>query len=729
MARAADLFGIEREYWDIWGKHHVAPAEAIVSVLGSMGVDASTTESLDLAIETRLFNDWAKLVPPTLVASVNDPHITVRTPAEYRGSVTVQVTWEDRSTIGDTVELNGALETGRAIIRDCEYVERKIRLPFELRLGYHDLEVSIPGGGPAHTRWILSPDRAHFPEKLAGNGRASGISISLYGLRSEKNWGCGDFSDLAKFVEWAARDLRVSFVGLNPLHAIANRQPYNTSPYLPLCSFYKNLIYLDLEAMEDFRNSECARRIVTGARVQSEIRSLRGAEFVEYEKVQRLKLRVLKAVFRTFLQREYVQNTERAAEFRRYVEEEGEPLHTFAVYCSLDIAIHRANPDVWLWRDWPAEYRNPNSEETRRFASEHWRSVLFFKYIQWQIDLGLEAVQQRARELGLAIGLYHDLALATDRFGADLWAHRRFYVEGCRVGAPPDDFSPNGQDWSFPPPNAEAHYQDGYRLFAQSIRKNVRHGGALRIDHVMRFFHLFWIPDNLEAIKGLYVRDRHEDLVRILALESVRNQVIIVGEDLGTVADEIRETLTEFGILSYRLFYFERHQDGAFKLPGEYEPQALVSASTHDLPTLAGFWQNRDIEARRAAGMFSDDAGYYAQLYDRMKEKQKMLDLLFRTEMLPDWHPRNARDVPELTGDLHCAIVRFLASTPAALMLLSEEDLMKQQDQQNLPGTTEQYPNWRHKTRFTVEEMSSGQMPRDFSRMYRECLKSTGRAN
>ena len=184
-----------------------------------------------------------------------------------------------------------------------------------------------------------------------------------------------------------------------------------------------------------------------------------------------------------------------------------------------------------------------NRPQTREFARKHWRSVLFHKYMQWQLDLQLAAAQQHALEQGLSIGLYHDLALATDRFGSDLWAHRPFFVSGCRVGAPPDGFSPKGQDWGFPPPTSERHDEDGYRLFAESIRKNCRHGGALRIDHVMRFFRLYWIPDGMDATDGTYVRDRFEALLSILALESVRNQVVVIGEDLGTVPDEAREVL------------------------------------------------------------------------------------------------------------------------------------------------------------------------------------------
>ncbi len=728
LLRAAHLFGIELDYWDIWGNHHVAPPEGIAAVLESMGIAAGSIQGLDQAVEQRLWEQWSKPVPTTLVCSINDGHIGVRVPEQSAGKVKLEVHWEDGETQRASLDLDDGEKTGRARLRDRDFVARRLKLPFNARLGYHQLRITVEGAKPAVARWIVCPDRAYFPDHLAGNGRAGGIFVSLFGLRSGRNWGCGDFTDLCRFIDWAAKDLGVSFVGLNPLHAIPNRQPYNTSPYLPACSFYKNSIYLDIEYIEDFRTSSLAQAIVASAAVQEAIKRLRDSEYVEYEQIQKLKIRVLKVLFRAFLQQNYRKDSARAKEFKRYVDAEGELLHDFAVYCALDESIHRAHPDIFLWKDWPAGCRDPHSRAARTFARKHWRSVLFYKYIQWQLDLQLGAAHRYAQQAGLPVGLYHDLALATDRFGADLWAHRRFYVAGCRVGAPPDDFSPNGQDWSFPPPASAEHYRDGYRLFAESIRKNARHGGALRIDHVMRFFHLFWIPDELDAKRGIYVRDRHEDLIRILALESVRNQFMIVGEDLGTVADDIRQTLARFGILSYRLFYFERRPDGSFKWPGEYSEQSLVSASTHDLPTLAGFWVNRDIEARRAAGMFSDDAGYHAQIADRMREKQKILDVLAMTGFLPAHPPRWAADVPELTGDLHYAIVGFLASTPSALMLLSEEDLMKQMDQQNLPGTTEQYPNWRHKTRFTVEELSGGEAA-GYSLMYRDWLLRTGRGN
>jgi 4-alpha-glucanotransferase len=718
LNRAAELWEIEGDYWDIWGNRHYATPEGIAAVLGSMGVDTRSRESIDDAVERRLWAQWSRVVPPTAVLSASTPELRVRLPRQdANATLRFRIEWEGGGGEEHAIELAGHPERHRATLRGREFVEKCALLPVKGRLGYHDL---VTANGET-MRLILTPDRAYAPESL----RAGGFSVCLYGMRSSRNWGCGDFTDLKGTVEWAASALGVSFVGLNPLHAIPNRQPYNTSPYLPACTFYRNPIYLDIEAIEDFARSQCARRIASSPRVQREIALLRGAEFVEYERVYRLKVRILKLLFRTFL-REYRQGSARSQAFKAYIREQGVLLDEYATYSALDEIIHKARPDVWLWTDWPREYQDPQSESTREFVRTHWRTVMFYKYIQWQINLQLSAAQRHAVDCGMAIGLYHDLALATDRFGGDLWAHRRFYVSGCRVGAPPDDFAPNGQDWSFPPPNSDAHFEDGYRLFVETIRKNLMHGGALRIDHVMRFFHLFWIPDGLDAKRGIYVRDRHNDLIRILALESVRNRVVVVGEDLGTVADEVRETLSRFGILSYRLFFFEKWPDGRMRLPREYPAQALVSASTHDLPTLGGFWVNRDIEARRRIGSFATEDDYRRQLSERMADKQRMLDALFAEGLLPKGSPRMAADYPELTGELHNAITGFLARTPSMLMLLSEEDLMKQCDQQNLPGTCEQYPNWRHKTRFELEEL--GRSPaKDFAAMYRGWLTNSGR--
>jgi 4-alpha-glucanotransferase len=730
LALAATACGIETNYWDVWGKQHQSSADTQTAILRSLGVDATSPASLEHALQERSWREWQRLLPPTLVLTKDDlPHqiaISLRAeqtnlPAVIRLRIEQGTTLESACSLAD-------LEIAQEIsLRGRTFVRKRIALPEDLPLGYHELSITLGGHSSEPTRLIVCPPRAYQPPWL-DSGRAAGIAISLYGVRSQRNWGCGDTTDLKAFVAWVAEQTGASFVALNPLHAIPNRQPYNTSPYLPNSIFYRNPIYLDLEEIQEFQSSPKPAALLHSPAVQAEIQALRSAEFVEYERVHKLKMRFLKLLFRAFVH-EWTEDTARAREFREYIQREGDLLHLFAVHSALDESIHKQCPDIWNWPAWPEPYQHPESAETREFAQTHWRSVLFHKYVQWQLDQQFTSAQGEAQRLGLSIGLYHDLALATDRFGADLWAHRSFFVSGSRVGSPPDGFSPKGQDWAFPPPNSERHYEDGYRLFAESIRKNLRHGGALRIDHVMRFFHLFWIPDGVAALDGTYVRDRHEDLLRILALESARNKVLIVGEDLGTVPDEVREALHRFGILSYRLLYFEQDQNGRMRRPEEYPRDALVSATTHDLPTLAGFWLGRDIEARRGAGLLPDDATYRQMLADRARDKQKLLDLLTDLKLLPEWFSRYANDVPDLTGELHNAIVGFLASTPSKLMVLNQEDLLKETEQQNLPGSTAEYPNWRRKMRCTVEELWESSEVQAFTRMFRGWLERTSRKN
>lgn len=718
LRKAARLWGVEYEFWDIWGNLHTASEPVLQAILGSLGVDTSSRESVDHAIGQKLWEEWSTPLPPALVLSreMNPLQFPLVLPAHSSSeTVTVRIDLEEGLPLETAIDLSTLPVESQVTLRDETFVRKLVPLPGAAPLGYHRLVVHTPSG-MASSALILCPDRMHQPEA----GRTAGIGISLYGLRSGRNWGCGDLSDLRAFTDWAIDHTGVDFIALNPLHAIPNRQPYNTSPYLPNCSYFRNLLYLDVEAV-DAR----AAGIAAHPKLQAEISALRESEFVEYERVQRLKLRVLRILFRYFL-REYRSGAGLAPDFSRFLESEGKLLDDFAVHCALDECIHKQNPDVWNWPAWPREYQEPDSEPTRAFATQHWRSVLFYKFIQFHLDRQLDAAMRHARDRGMTIGLYHDVALATDRFGCDLWANRRFYVNGCRVGSPPDNFAPKGQDWAFPPPNTIEHARDGYRLFAESIRRNSRHGGALRIDHVMRFFHLFWIPDGMEAADGAYVQDRHEDLLHILALESVRNRFVVIGEDLGTVPDSVRDSLARFGVLSYRLLYFEQDRERQFKLPFEYPAQALVSISTHDLPTIAGFWQHRDIDARRAVGIIPDDDSYRAQISGRVHEKQILLDVLFRLNLLPASVPRNAAAIPVLTGDLHAAIVQFLGSTPSQLMLLNQEDLFKETEQQNLPGTTAQYPNWRRKMRYQIEELGNSPAA-DFARMFRSCLRNTGR--
>jgi 4-alpha-glucanotransferase len=724
LLRAAAERGIEREYWDIFHKKHEVSLDALRSILQALGCSTENQEAIDRDRFHRFRQAVQLPLPKTLVVSETHKSAAVTLLAPARGRISYEIALEDGASLTGSAEIAQLHQTQQIFIDNQSWATYQLPLPFELPLGYHVLRVSVNDQFIAETKLILCPAHAYLPERLAGGGKTAGFNVTLYGLRSKRNWGCGDFTDLHALIEWARHEVGFEFIGLNPLHALHNRIPYNTSPYLPLSVYYKNLIYIDIERVPEFQTSVQAQTLFNSPGMQAEIAALRDSEFVVYHGVDSLKERFLKVLYREFAKPQS-HASPRFKSFEAYCCREGDLLHKFALYCALDEILHQQDGNRWTWRDWPLEYQSPDSDASGAFAREHTGVVSFYKYVQFVIDEQLCAAQQHAKQTGMEIGLYHDIAVAVDSCGADLWAHGSFYLNGCRVGAPPDDFSPKGQDWGFPPPNPEAHVKDGYQLYRESIRKIMRGGGALRLDHVMRLFRLFWIPAGMEAAQGAYVRDRAADLMHILALESIRSRNVVIGEDLGTVTDEIRDMLARFRILSYRLFYFEKHPDGRFKHSYEYPRQALVSSTTHDLPTLAGFWQYRDIEARKAAGL-ADEAGYQHQLSDRHREKQQMLDVLHQENLLPPNSERNAAHLPALNGELHNAVIGFLAQVPSMFLLLNQEDLTLETEQQNVPGSTAQYPNWQRKMKLSIEDLQSGK-GRASANMFRDQLIRTGR--
>jgi 4-alpha-glucanotransferase len=362
-----------------------------------------------------------------------------------------------------------------------------------------------------------------------------------------------------------------------------------------------------------------------------------------------------------------------------------------------------------------------------KFRRQHRERILFYQYLQWQIEVQLEAVQNLTFSLGAGIGLYHDLALGSDPAGADSWGYRNFWVDGVTVGAPPDDFALNGQDWGFHPPRRDAHRRDGYRFFLEEIRKNCAEGGALRIDHIMRFFRLFWIPKRKPPAAGAYVEDFPADLVRILALESQGQRTLIIGEDLGTVSSGVRETLQGFGIFSYKVFYFEKDERGDFRAPESYPELALATVSTHDLPTLAGFWRAEDIDVRQRLRMFPSEKEFQFALEKRREDKGKILQRLIASGLLKAKKPPVPEAYPELTRGIQSAVIGLLMSSSAKIVIISQEDLLRDVRQQNLPGTITEYPSWSVKMAYSLEELREHEHVQESARMFRRWVAKCGR--
>lgn len=575
---------------------------------------------------------------------------------------------------------------------------------------------------------IVSPQTCYQPTCLESGHRIAGIALALYGVRSAINWGVGDFGDLRKIVEWAHDDLRLDFIGLNPLHALFNRRPFNNSPYLPSSRLYKNYLYLDIPGIEDFSASPGAQLLVDSPQTQSLILRLRSEEYVNYEEVADLKLRVLRELFCTFLETYYRSPKDdcRSKAFDGYTSAQGVHLARYATFCALQEHFQEQLPTAVTWRQWPLEFLDPSGPAVKAFQIDHHEKILFWMYVQWQIDAQLESVQEYAIQKGMTLGLYHDQALAVDTNGADFWGWKDFFHEGFSIGAPPDDFAPQGQDWGFAPPNREAMRDSGFDLFAKNLEANCRHVGALRIDHIMQLNHLFWIPRGKKPSDGVYVQDYETELLAVLCLESQHSRTVIIGEDLGTVPFQFRERLMQKGIFSYRLFYFERDQWENQRPFTEYPQHALVSISTHDLPTLAGFWSYSDIDSRVDMGLIPAER-VVASREERTRHRAKIIERLFNDGFLDGQNAHAAWESTHPTDELHTAVMSFILHTPSQLALINQEDLFLDIRQQNFPGTTHEHPNWVTKMRFSVEELRTDPEAIRMARKLRTLVEESGR--
>jgi 4-alpha-glucanotransferase len=436
-----------------------------------------------------------------------------------------------------------------------------------------------------------------------------------------------------------------------------------------------------------------------------------------------VKRQVLNALFATFEQHHFrkevdhlVPCTTRAEDFARYLQREGPTLEAFALFQALYEQFSRESPPQLVWQDWPEAYRQPTSTVSQEFRATHRREIRFHQYVQWLAHQQLRRVHERTRELGMPIGLYHDLALGSDRGGSDAWIFQSILALGADCGCPPDAFAPEGQNWGLPPVNPHALRRTGYQMFIDLLRKNLQYAGAIRLDHVMALFRLFWIPRGLPPSAGAYVQYPCDDLLGILALESVRHRAVIVGEDLGTVSPVVRDKLNAAGVLSYRVFYFERGDTGEWKRPALYPRQALAVVTTHDLPTLAGFWSGEDLRVRERLGFYPDESAHRRAVDERQREKASIAQALRNEGVWPAGVDEADALRQPLSPDLMGAIHLYVARSPSSFMLITLEDFIGDSTQVNLPGTLDSYPNWSHKTLLTLEEAKESAHVRQLAR-------------
>ncbi len=723
--------GILPEYWDISGKKHITSLETEKAILRAMKLKIDSEKDIVKEINKRKLRPWKDFIEPVHVISVNRQplSIPVHIPIRKTEEAKLMISWslEDEKGRRDEFRLAPEAIIGAAEqwIDGTRYITVTLSDSVKRDAGYYVLEVEcrhpdgvLPRGHNKlrrKSKIIITPDTCYIPAALQ-KGKAWGLSVNLYAVKSERNWGVGDFADLKRIVRWTAR-MKGSFIGVSPLHVIPNTKPFGVSPYSPISRLYKNFIYLDLEKVPEVMGCEDDRKLIGSKRFRKELNELGRTDLVDYEKIALMKEKVLRTAFDFFYRQHFSRNTSRGGDFKRYVREEGARLESFSLFMALWEHMKKTKR-AYTWREWPEGYQDVAGKAARSFRKTHRKAILFHQYVQWLIDRQLREIAEEAAKLGMRVGLYYDLAIGSVAGGSDAWNYKYVIAGGADVGAPPDDFSPEGQKWGFPPLIPEKLRETGYELFIETIRKNMKYGGAIRIDHALGLFRLFWVPDGMSAGDGAYVTYPSEDLLRIVALESTRNRCMVVGEDLGTVGENVREGLKRFQMLSYRLFYFERnYPDPSFLPPERYPETALCAVTTHDLPTLYGYWIGRDIQTRRNLGIFPDDSTRRKQAEDRERDKRLILNALKSCGKVPNEYPSDPGLIRKMTPELCLAIYRYLAQTPCKLLLVSLDDIVGTINQQNIPGIVGSYPNWMQKIRITLEKMLKDRRFTDLSEM------------
>lgn len=707
LRRLAALCGVATSYVDEGGGRRLVNRHSLSRILAILGVQAETSDQVRQSLHEFRTDRWRKMLDPVMV--VRDTRLprtfSVRLPGGPDDIRRHRFQWKLKQERGGTTKGQRSGSTvntvSRAIVDGVRHHEISLPFPKSLPLGYHSLslEASGPQGASCATMIIIVvPDCGYLHPRVSGSRRAWGITLQLYGLRSRRNWGIGDFRDLTDVIGWAGAELGADLLGVNPLHALP---PGQVSPYSPSSRLFHHPLYLDLEGIPEFQNAPALQARVKAPAFQAKLAALRRNPMVQYGAVERIKRTVLDELFRVFQRRHLARKTSRAAAFHRFVRGEGDALERFALFRTLEERMARrrgsSGPGPRGWASWPKAYRHPDLPAVKRVAVRSRSRMQFFQYVEWQCRQQLASVQAAAKRDGMAIGLYKDMAVGIDPHGADAWAFQDQLVADASIGTPPELFSPNGQRWNLAPFHPRQIRMAGYRLFAECFRRTMVDSGIIRIDHAMGLFRLFWIPEGLVPAEGTYVRYPSEDFLGILALESRRQKVMVIGEDLGTVTPAIRASLMAGGLLSYRLFLFEQTAKGQFAKPARFPRHAAAAVATHDLPTLRGFWIGRDIELKTQLKLYTKPEWRTRDLSTRARDRQALLDALVKEGLLPKGFPRSADLVPTMTEDLCRAVYAYVARTPSRLLLLSLEDLLGDIETPNIPGE-HAYPSWRIKT-------------------------------
>jgi 4-alpha-glucanotransferase len=655
LAELAAASGVATWYENHEGRRVDVDPAVVVAVLGELGVDATGPSAVRRELAAVRERRTRGTLPPTVVVRRGEAR---RVP-------------------------------GRGVVHCEDGTTRPVRarLPGDLPLGWHRLVVD-----EHEVTLVVAPRQLPVPP------RTWGFMLQLYALRSGGSWGMGDLADLREFARWSGEQLSAGVVLVNPLHAATPVPPIEPSPYSPSSRRFVNPLYLRVEQTASYRFADPETRRMVDA-----LRPPAPADRIDYDRVWRAKRQALELLWprarraatlpagepHTSGLDDATAGADGHAAAQAALDAADPALRDFATFCAL---AERHGPN---WREWPAPLRHPDAPSVAAARGELASRVAFHAWVQELCAEQLAAAERTARNAGMPVGVVHDLAVGVDPAGADAWALQDVLASGVTVGAPPDAFNQQGQDWRLPPWHPVRLAEAGYRPYRDVLRAGLRYGGGLRVDHVAGLWRLWWIPAGESPDRGTYVRYDAEAMLGVLALEAYRANAVVIGEDLGTVEEQVTGALRDSNALGSAVLWFARDAEGSLVAPGAWPEFATASVSTHDLPTATGFLRGEHVEVRAELGVLARDVEQ--ERHAAAVERHELVDLL-RAEGLLGEHDEEEQDIV-------AAMHAFLARTPCRMLLAAPTDAVGEVRQPNLPGTVDEYPNWRIPLPVTLEEL------------------------
>lgn len=669
LVKLASVYGIASQYWSFFGERISVPAATLRAVLAAMGVDAATDRDVEISLAAVSERKWRQLLPHSLVVRQGEGEVRVYVEDGHDVSLTIH--------LEDGTEVNLPIPDQKPKSKALEGVtvwRLKVTLPTDLPLGWHTIRaLQKVQGGDEVTRQAdcvlaVTPHRLTMPPLRGdGGGRGWGIMAQAYSVRSRASWGLGDYADLADLASLSG-SRGADFLLVNPIHAGESAGRIEPSPYLPASRRFLSPLYIRPEDIREAAYLPSSQRALVEWSRDSVAPSNTDPDHLDRDASWSAKKAALEVIFKA------PRSARRERSFRDFVAAQGVELANFALWCA--ITEHYDGIEL------PSEAQDLASPLVAALRDELSERVLFYCWLQWVADQQLGLAQSDALESGMAIGLMHDLAVGVHPHGGDAWSMRGMFASGMTVGAPPDMYNQQGQDWSQPPWRPDALARSGYAPVRNMIRYLLRHAGALRIDHIIGFFRLWWIPEGAGPDAGTYVSYDHEAMIGVLALEAERAGAVIIGEDLGNVEPWVREYLADRGILGTSVLWFERH-DGHPVPPEHLRQQLLATVTTHDLPPTAGYLACEHVDIRARLGLLTEPEPTVRAAAEH--ERDQLLGALRERGLIGD-HPTERETVE--------ALHRYLVNSPAVLIGVALTDAVGERRAQNQPGTNLEYPNW-----------------------------------